>query len=369
MPRPAVPQRDSARPPQQAGEVRRGTPAPNRRGWARGGLGVGVITGSLLASHATAAAAAADSATGTRPACTPRVHALSAQQVSKFFLSNEVCGLARETDEAAATVPPAAVAGPVAAPLTAPITAPGAAPVAASRAAPMAAPVAAPLAAPDATPVAVPDAGLPKPPAGTAPRAVPMREVFATMPPTAPIAAPITAPSTARLTTTLSTPHASRVRQRPSPTAQRAVALATDVDAVARAHDIDPLLLHAIAHVESRHNAAVVSPAGALGVMQVMPATGRRFGAVHAGALHDARTNLEASAAYLKFLQRRFDSDLRLVLAGYNAGEGAVEKHGRRVPPYRETQRYVVDVLSQYERLQAVASSLAAPRGNAAAAP
>ena len=147
MPRPAVPQRDSARPPQQAGEVRRGTPAPNRRGWARGGLGVGVITGSLLASHATAAAAAADSATGTRPACTPRVHALSAQQVSKFFLSNEVCGLARETDEAAATVPPAAVAGPVAAPLTAPITAPGAAPVAASRAAPMAAPVAAPLAA------------------------------------------------------------------------------------------------------------------------------------------------------------------------------------------------------------------------------
>jgi soluble lytic murein transglycosylase-like protein len=348
MPSPAVPQRDSVR-AQHAGDVRRGTPAPNRRGWTGGGLGLGAITGSLLACHA--AVAAADPATGARPACTPRVHALSAQQVSKFFLSDEVCGLTRGADEAAVAPVPAAIAARVAAPIAAPIAAPAAEPIAA--------------------PAALPT--------HTAPPAVPMRDVFAAARTTAPISANTTAqitergtaPTTASATAPTITPTPPAIRrtlpQRPAPGAQRAVALATDVDAVARAHDIDPLLLHAIAHVESRHNAAAVSPAGALGVMQVMPATGRRFGASHAGALHDARTNLEASAAYLKFLQRRFNSDLRLVLAGYNAGEGAVEKHGRRVPPYRETQRYVVDVLGQYERLRAVASSLAAPRGSAAA--
>jgi soluble lytic murein transglycosylase-like protein len=351
MPSPAVPQRDSARPPQHAGDVRRGTTAPKRRGWTRGGLGLGAITGSLLACHAAVAAAAADPATGARPACTPRVHALSAQQVSKFFLSDEVCGLMRGAGQAAGAAVPA---------------------VPAAMAARVAAPIAVPAAAPIAAPAALPT--------HTAPPAVPMRDVFAAARTTASINANTTAqiterattPTTASITapTIIPTPPAIRrtLPQRPAPGARRAVALATDVDAVARAHDIDPLLLHAIAHVESRHNAAAVSPAGALGVMQVMPATGRRFGASHAGALHDARTNLEASAAYLKFLQRRFNSDLRLVLAGYNAGEGAVEKHGRRVPPYRETQRYVVDVLSQYERLQAVASSLAAPRGSAGSA-
>jgi soluble lytic murein transglycosylase-like protein len=335
MPSPAVPQRDSVRAPQHAGEAHGATPAPGRHRGTRGGMGLGAITASLLACHAVAAEAAA----GTRPACTPRVHALSAQQLSKFFLSDEVCGLTRGAGSAAVAVVPAAVAAPMPAPI--------------------------------ATPAALPD--------DTAPPPVPMRDVFAAARTTAPISAHTTArttaPTTAPTTTTttaptiIPTPPAIRrtLPQRPAPGAQRAVALATDVDAVARAHDIDPLLLHAIAHVESRHNAAAVSPAGALGVMQVMPATGRRFGASHAGALHDARTNLEASAAYLKFLQRRFNSDLRLVLAGYNAGEGAVEKHGRRVPPYRETQRYVVDVLGQYERLRAVASSLAAPRGSAAA--
>lgn len=143
---------------------------------------------------------------------------------------------------------------------------------------------------------------------------------------------------------------------------QRMVALVPVMDAVARRHDIDPLLLHAIARIESRHRAQAVSHAGARGVMQVMPATARRFGVDRPEALHDAATNVEVSAVYLKRLQHRFGNDLPLVLAAYNAGEGAVERHGRRIPPYRETQAYVRGVLSEYDRLrQAVADQRLAP--------
>jgi soluble lytic murein transglycosylase-like protein len=135
--------------------------------------------------------------------------------------------------------------------------------------------------------------------------------------------------------------------------AERALGLAPMVDAVARTHDIDPLLLHAIARVESRHDARAVSPAGARGLMQVMPATARRFGVSGHAQLHDAATNLQVSAVYLKSLQHRFAGDLPLVLAAYNAGEGAVEKHGRRIPPYAETRGYVRGVLAEYDRLRA----------------
>lgn len=133
---------------------------------------------------------------------------------------------------------------------------------------------------------------------------------------------------------------------------QRIVALVPVMDEAARRHDIDPLLLHAIAHVESRHRAGAVSRAGARGVMQVMPATARRFGVAQAEALHDAALNVEVGAAYLKRLQHRFGNDLPLVLAAYNAGEGAVARHGWRVPPYRETQDYVRSVLAEYDRLR-----------------
>ena len=144
----------------------------------------------------------------------------------------------------------------------------------------------------------------------------------------------------------------------------RAEALAPQVDAVARRYDIDPLLLHAIAHVESRHNPAARSPAGALGVMQVMPATGARFGVAQPEALQQPGTNLEVSAAYLKTLQQRFGNNLSLVLAAYNAGEGAVERHGRHVPPYAETQSYVRQVLDRYRVLSqtAVATDVTAGR-------
>jgi soluble lytic murein transglycosylase-like protein len=137
------------------------------------------------------------------------------------------------------------------------------------------------------------------------------------------------------------------------PTAlRRAIELAPAVERGAADHAIDPLLLHAIARVESRHNPEAISPAGARGLMQVMPATGARFGVGLPAALHDANTSLEVSARYLRVLNTRFKGQLPLVLAAYNAGEGAVEKHGRRIPPYAETQAYVRSVLTEYQRLQ-----------------
>ncbi len=134
---------------------------------------------------------------------------------------------------------------------------------------------------------------------------------------------------------------------------ERVLSLAPALTDAARENQIDPLLLHAIAHVESRHNADAKSKAGARGVMQVMPATGKRFGVQDEKQLFDAHTNARASAAYLRTLRSRYGDDLRLVLAAYNAGEGAVDKYGRDVPPYPETQAYVRDVSAIYKRLSA----------------
>lgn len=131
----------------------------------------------------------------------------------------------------------------------------------------------------------------------------------------------------------------------------RVLAVAPELTDAARIHRVDPLLLHAIAHVESRHNAAAVSRSGARGLMQVMPGTGRRFGVDDPErSLMDPHANVQASAAYLSVLRRRYGDDWRLVLAAYNAGEGAVDKYGG-VPPYPETQAYVREVLAVYRRL------------------
>ena len=123
--------------------------------------------------------------------------------------------------------------------------------------------------------------------------------------------------------------------------------------AAARRNDIDPLLLHAVSFVESRHRSDAVSPAGARGIMQLMPQTASRFGVQSEQHLHDQMLNIAAGAAYLKVLQAEFGGDLRLVLAAYNAGEGAVRRHGGRVPPYPETIAYVRDVLAFYQALSA----------------
>lgn len=121
--------------------------------------------------------------------------------------------------------------------------------------------------------------------------------------------------------------------------------------AAARRHDIDPDLLQAIMSVESASNARATSPVGARGLMQVMPATGARFGVADPAGLYEPETNVHAASAYLKTLQGLFGNNLTLVLAAYNAGEGAVQKYGRQVPPYRETQAYVRNVLARYDQL------------------
>lgn len=132
-----------------------------------------------------------------------------------------------------------------------------------------------------------------------------------------------------------------------------AKAIMLNMYAVAKDYNIDPLLLHAIAYVESRHNPHAVSPIGAVGLMQVMPTTARRFGVDNPEfALRDPLVNLRVSSAYLKTLQGLFGNDLPLVLAAYNAGEHAVIKYGRQIPPYRETQAYVRDVMDLYLKLK-----------------
>lgn len=119
------------------------------------------------------------------------------------------------------------------------------------------------------------------------------------------------------------------------------------IDDVAARYEIDPDLIRSIAHVESGHNPRAVSPKGAQGLMQVMPATAKRFG-VSGPQLSDPAVNLGVAAQYLKRLQGLYGNNLPLVLAAYNAGEGAVQKYGRTIPPYGETQAYVRRVLNLY---------------------
>ncbi|WP_207240251.1 MULTISPECIES: lytic transglycosylase domain-containing protein [unclassified Pseudomonas] len=117
------------------------------------------------------------------------------------------------------------------------------------------------------------------------------------------------------------------------------------IDSVAREYHLDPRLLHAMIHVESRYQQDAVSNKGAIGLMQVMPLTGARFGYTD---LSNAPDNLRAGAAYLRWLLDHFDHNLELSIAAYNAGEGAVKKYGREIPPYPETQTYVTRVMARY---------------------
>jgi soluble lytic murein transglycosylase-like protein len=112
---------------------------------------------------------------------------------------------------------------------------------------------------------------------------------------------------------------------------------------VAQQLSIAPELLHAVIAAESRYDSSALSPKGAMGLMQLMPATARRFGARDPFVI---RQNVLAGASYLKWLMALFENDLELVLAAYNAGEQAVIRAGRRIPPYPETQAYVPRVLA-----------------------
>lgn len=118
---------------------------------------------------------------------------------------------------------------------------------------------------------------------------------------------------------------------------------------------VDLALLKAVMAAESRFNPAAVSRKGAIGLMQVMPATAARYGLVgdkmHTTAqkLSDPETNIRLGARYLRDLQRMFPSRLELMLASYNAGENAVQKYNNQIPPYPETQNYVQIVTQFYQ--------------------
>lgn len=114
------------------------------------------------------------------------------------------------------------------------------------------------------------------------------------------------------------------------------------IEAAAREHNLHPELLHAVVRTESAYNPSAVSSAGAVGLMQLMPGTASRYGVRDS---YDPVQNVRGGARYLRDLLDLFEHDLRLALAAYNAGEGAVMRYGNQIPPYPETQRYVRKVL------------------------
>lgn len=126
----------------------------------------------------------------------------------------------------------------------------------------------------------------------------------------------------------------------------------------AQAYNVDFELLQALIATESGFDRFAVSPKGAVGLMQLMPPTAQRYG-VRADPstpiqkrLTDPRINIQAGARYLRDLINLFPGKLELALAAYNAGEGAVQRYGNQIPPFKETQNYVVTVMQIYQQLK-----------------
>jgi soluble lytic murein transglycosylase-like protein len=128
---------------------------------------------------------------------------------------------------------------------------------------------------------------------------------------------------------------------------QRAALYAALIDGAARGAAVQPALLRAVIAVESGFNPDAQSRKGAQGLMQLVPATARRYGVRQP---FDPEQNLRGGAHYLSDLLKRYDNHVDLALAAYNAGEDAVDSHGRRIPPFPETQAYVPAVLKWYRQ-------------------
>jgi soluble lytic murein transglycosylase-like protein len=116
------------------------------------------------------------------------------------------------------------------------------------------------------------------------------------------------------------------------------------IERYASRYGVDPTLVRAVIQVESDFNANIVSHKGARGLMQLMPATAKRFGVTN---IHDPEQNIHGGVRFLAYLQRLFNDDLSRIFAGYNAGENAVLKYGG-IPPYEETSTYVVRAMTVY---------------------
>ncbi len=122
--------------------------------------------------------------------------------------------------------------------------------------------------------------------------------------------------------------------------------LAPLVQSASLRHQLNPSLVAALMFVESRYRSDARSPKGALGLMQLMPATAARYGVRSAADLLDPRINIDVGVRHLRMLHDRYDGRIPLMLAAYNAGEGAVQRYGERVPPFAETQDYVRRITS-----------------------
>jgi hypothetical protein len=138
------------------------------------------------------------------------------------------------------------------------------------------------------------------------------------------------------------------------PTVEKPAASNIDeaVDQIAQRQSVEPELIHSVIKVESNYNPFAVSSKGALGMMQLIPSTARRFGVSN---VFNPVENIEGGAKYLKYLLELFHNDYVLALAAYNAGENAVARYGA-VPPYRETQTYLQLVAAQLRKARAEAA-------------
>lgn len=128
---------------------------------------------------------------------------------------------------------------------------------------------------------------------------------------------------------------------------KKAAKYKADINRLAKQHKVSPHLIMAVITVESCFRPSARSPQGAAGLMQLIPATASRFGT---DDRYNPRDNIQAGTRYLKFLLKRFNGDLKLVAAAYNAGEGAVSRY-KGIPPYKETRAYVAKVLNAYNKL------------------
>jgi soluble lytic murein transglycosylase-like protein len=136
------------------------------------------------------------------------------------------------------------------------------------------------------------------------------------------------------------------VTEKRTATEEKRARYATLIQKAAEISSVPAALIEAVITAESAFNPLAISRTGAVGLMQLMPATAKRFGVTDRT---DPEQNILGGAKYLKFLLAKFD-DQKLAIAAYNAGEGNVKKHGNKIPPFAETQKYVPKVLAFYEK-------------------
>jgi soluble lytic murein transglycosylase-like protein len=127
---------------------------------------------------------------------------------------------------------------------------------------------------------------------------------------------------------------------------------------IAQRNNLEPALVHAVIKAESAYNSDAVSPKGAVGLMQLIPGTARRYGVSDS---YDPVENISGGTRYLRDLLDLFNNDMQLALAGYNAGENAVIRNGYQIPPYAETRYYVTRVMSLYQAYSAQLAQMPPP--------